>query len=416
MALMRSYKQTEMGVIPEDWDIKKLENIGRVIRGASPRPKGDKRFYGGNIPRLMVEDVTRDGKYVTPKVDFLTEEGAKRSRPCKKGTLTVVCSGTVGIPSFLAVDSCIHDGFLALVDLNKNVHDDYLYHQLTILRDRFENSATHGGVFTNLTTEIFRNFSIPIPRNNDEQRAIAAALSDVDALLASLDALIVKKRLIKQGAMQELLTGRRRLSGFSGEWVRLHLSNDTILKARIGWQGLTTAEYLGNGDYALVTGTDFTNGSINWNSCSFVEKSRYDQDKNIQLQVGDVLLTKDGTIGKVAYISQLPYPTTLNSGVFVLRPKNNRYVPLFMYYVLRSKIFSDFLAQLQAGSTINHLYQKDFVKFTFFAPSQEEQREIATVLSSMDDEIHALELQRDKTHSLKQGMMQELLTGRTRLI
>ena len=90
------YKQTEVGVIPEDWDVISIEELGDVIRGASPRPKGDKRYYGGNIPRLMVEDVTRDEKFVTPSVDFLTEEGAKRSRPCSKGTLTLVCSGTVG--------------------------------------------------------------------------------------------------------------------------------------------------------------------------------------------------------------------------------------------------------------------------------------------------------------------------------
>ena len=114
MEMTPGYKQTEVGVIPEQWHVLSLSQVGRVIRGASPRPKGDKRFYGGNIPRLMVEDVTRDGKWVTPSVDFLTDEGAKRSRPCKKGTLTIVCSGVVGIPSFLAVDACIHDGFLAL--------------------------------------------------------------------------------------------------------------------------------------------------------------------------------------------------------------------------------------------------------------------------------------------------------------
>jgi len=113
MELKPGYKQTEVGVIPEDWEVSKLSILGDIIRGASPRPKGDKRYYGGEIPRLMVEDVTRDGKFVIPQVDFLTAEGAKRSRPCKKGTLTIVCSGTVGVVSFLGTDACIHDGFLA---------------------------------------------------------------------------------------------------------------------------------------------------------------------------------------------------------------------------------------------------------------------------------------------------------------
>ena len=159
-SIKRLYKQTEVGVIPNDWNVAKLGELGRIIRGASPRPQGDRRYYGGYIPRLMVEDVTRDGKYVTPRVDFLTDEGAKLSRPCKKGTLTIVCSGTVGIPSFLAVDACIHDGFLALVNIKKQVSDDYLYHQLFMLRSKFESSATHGGVFTLHVSQNFRTYSL----------------------------------------------------------------------------------------------------------------------------------------------------------------------------------------------------------------------------------------------------------------
>lgn len=104
-----------------EWKVKKLEEIGRVIRGASPRPKGDPRYYGGPVPRLMVQDVTRDGKWVTPQIDSLTEEGARLSRPCPAGTLTIVCSGVVGVVSFLAVDACIHDGFLALVDIDESL-------------------------------------------------------------------------------------------------------------------------------------------------------------------------------------------------------------------------------------------------------------------------------------------------------
>ena len=105
MELQTTYKETEVGTVPVDWNVEAIENVATVIRGASPRPKGDPKYYGGDIPRLMVEDVTRDGKYVTPRVDFLTKEGAKQSRPCEKGTLTIVCSGVVGVPSFLAVDA-----------------------------------------------------------------------------------------------------------------------------------------------------------------------------------------------------------------------------------------------------------------------------------------------------------------------
>jgi type I restriction enzyme S subunit len=112
----------------------------------------------------------------------------------------------------------------------------------------------------------------------------------------------------------------------------------------------------------------------------------------------------------------LPGPATLNSGVFVIRPKGDAYDQLFFYYILSSRVFDDFLAQLQAGSTISHLYQKDFVNFSFLAPRVPEQTAIAAVLSDMDAELAVLEQRLDKTRALKQGMMQELLTGRIRLV
>jgi len=250
-----------------------------------------------------------------------------------------------------------------------------------------------------------------------ERCSIAKTLRDADALLNTLGRLITKKRDLKQSAMQQLLTGRTRLPGFNGDWVDLNMEEKSTLKARIGWQGLTTAEYLPSGSYFLVTGTDFLNGRVNWDSCCFVSENRYVQDHHIQLRPKDVLLTKDGTIGKVGFIDALPGPATLNSGVFVIRPKDNTYDPKFFYYVLTSRIFEDFLRKLQAGSTISHLYQKDFISFSFLAPATlEEQTAIAAVLTDMDAELSALEQRLAKTHDLKQAIKQELLTGKSRLV
>lgn len=199
-------------------------------------------------------------------------------------------------------------------------------------------------------------------------------------------------------------------------WKEINLGKSATLKARIGWQGLTTAEYLSSGDYFLVTGTDFLNGFIDWNNCVHVEKERYDQDKNIQLQVDDILVTKDGTIGKVAIVDKIVKPTTLNSGVFVIRPLGKSFYPKYLYYILRSGHFADFLSKLTAGSTINHLYQKDFVRYTFPAPpSLEEQRLIADILSDTDILIQNLKTLIVKKKGIKQGVMQELLTGKKRL-
>ena len=266
-----------------------------------------------------------------------------------------------------------------------------------------------------LDTKLVQSLDILLP-SEPEQCAIAEALSDVDNLLESLDALIAKKRAIKQAAMRQLLKGETRLPGFDGKWVKLNFANDTVLKARIGWQGLTTTEYLSSGEYHLVTGTDFDAGRIEWESCCFITHDRYSQDKHIQLNIGDLLITKDGTIGKIGYVDYLPSPATLNNGVFVVRPAGNNWFPLYMYYVLTSQIFREFLERLKAGSTISHLYQKDFIDFGFSAPKLDEQMAIATMLSDLDSEITALQQRRNKTHAIKQAMMQQLLTGRIRLV
>ncbi|WP_353166361.1 restriction endonuclease subunit S [Empedobacter brevis] len=194
------------------------------------------------------------------------------------------------------------------------------------------------------------------------------------------------------------------------DWDIAVLQDNITLKARIGWQGLTTAEYRENGDYYLITGTDFKNGYIDWKNCVFVDKIRYDQDRNIQVKEKDILVTKDGTIGKVAYIDSISKPTTLNSGVFVLRILNEKLDSRFIYYILMSFYFDNFLKQITAGSTITHLYQKDFIHFNFIVPPLPEQKAIAEVLSDTDHWITSLEYLIAKKQLIKQGAMQKLLT------
>ena len=286
-----------------------------------------------------------------------------------------------------------------------------------VLYDMNLNQYSESSAQPGLSVKKILELEYPIPKK-EEQTAIAEALSDMDSLISSLQKLIEKKKAIKQGAMQELLTGKKRLPGFNKEWEELNFAASAKLKARIGWQGLTTSEYLQSGFAYLITGTDFHSGRIKWDTCHFVDEKRYKQDLNIQIKKHDILLTKDGTIGKVAYISDIQKPTTLNSGVFVIRPaKENSFDPNFVYHVLSSFIFDNFLAKLSAGSTINHLYQKDFVGFTFKAPSElVEQQAIAQVLSDMDNDIDQLEKKLAKCQQIKQGMIQELLTGRIRLV
>lgn len=199
------------------------------------------------------------------------------------------------------------------------------------------------------------------------------------------------------------------------DWEVKNVSESCLIKARIGWQGLKKSEYMSSGDYLLITGTDFDNGQVNWKSCAYVSKARYEQDSNIKIRPQDILISKDGTIGKVAYLGMIPKAGTLNSGIFVIRANDRKIDQVFLSKIFMSFYFEEFLNRLVAGSTINHLYQKDFVKFCFPLPNSEEQVAIAAALSDVDSLISALTKKIEKKKAIKQGLMLQLLTGKKRL-
>ena len=180
------------------------------------------------------------------------------------------------------------------------------------------------------------------------------------------------------------------------------------LRARIGWQGLRSDEFKTEGPY-LVTGVDFHNGRVNWDDCYHVTEERYAQDKGIQLHEHDLLITKDGTIGKTAVVIDCPEKATLNSGVFVVRAINNEVVPEFLHYVLHSHWFDLFVRNVLTGSTIKHLNQEKFYKFSFEAPDVPTQKKIVEVLESIDAVIDKTREIAQKYSNIKLGLMQRLL-------
>ena len=163
-------------VVDLEWPLAELGDLCTIVRGSSPRPKSDPRYYGGLVPRLMVADITRDGMYTIPQIDSLTEEGAAKSRPMKKGEVIITVSGNPGLPTILAVDACIHDGFVGLRNTNENVNPEYLY--LNLLQQHSINGEQSvGAVFKNLTTHQVKGFKIPLPPL-EVQRTIVAELGE----------------------------------------------------------------------------------------------------------------------------------------------------------------------------------------------------------------------------------------------
>ena len=170
---------------------------------------------------------------------------------------------------------------------------------------------------------------------------------------------------------------------------RFNLGKDLYIKGRIGWRGLNKDEYLSESDYKIINATALMDGYVDWNNCGYITKERYDESPEIMLKEGDILISKDGTLGKIGYVKDLKGYCTVASGIFVVRNTKPDIVDFdYLYHILKSNIFKDFIRRNKAsGSTINHLYERELVNFELDLPSVEEQRKVAKILNDIDRKI-----------------------------
>ena len=217
----------------------------------------------------------------------------------------------------------------------------------------------------------------------EEQKRIADCLSGIDKMLQICHEELEKTKQFKKAYLQKMFPqkGRTlpevRFPGFTDEWEQRKLGDRMYIKSRVGWQALTKDEYMSTGDYYLITGTDIdSNHTVDLSRSYYVSKERYEMDTNIQVKNGDIIITKDGTIGKVAMISGLDKPATLNSHLFVLRDQSGELDSNFFLQLLCSHIFEQFVESVKTGSTLTGLPQKTIVEFKFLYPSLAEQEKI----------------------------------------
>ena len=383
------YKQTEVGVIPEDWEAVTINQIFQfkqgvqspVERQAYVEREGYKRF-------IRIIDLT------DPSVPrrYIADPGAAHHVAPKD--LFMVRYGSPGLLGF-GLEGVIANNLFRLIPKRK-IAANFYYQYLEIRRGDIADisgSSTMPAVNFSALSGLKLVYP-PLP----EQRAIAEALSDVDALLASLDRLIAKKRDLKQAAMQQLLTGKTRLPGFNGEWKVKRLGE--VAEIVMG-QSPSSANYNTTGmGLPLIQG----NADID---------NRKTISRNFTTQItkrgksGDIVMSVRAPVGE---ISRAGSDVCLGRGVCAILYDND-----FLYHYLI--YLEPTWARHSKGSTFDSVNSADVKAVEVnLPPSLLEQTAIAEVLSDMDSEITALEQRRDKTRDLKQGMMQELLTGRTRLV
>ncbi|WP_173664374.1 MULTISPECIES: restriction endonuclease subunit S [unclassified Sphingobium] len=401
---------------PNDWEIAPLGNFYDFQNGVN----ADAALYGSGVPFANVLEIITCSHLVVKHIPgrIRLHRDAIRGFGLRRGDVlfnrTSETQGEVGLAAVYLDDSEAVFGGFVLRGRPRNDAFDPLYAGYAF-RSAFVRSQIvskgQGAVRANIGQSDLRTVLVPRP-SATEQTAIAEVLWDTDVLIESIERLVAKKRAIKQGAMQELLREKPE------DEIR-PLKEISYMKGRIGWQGLKQSEFTNNADDPfLITGMNFKDGEIRWDEVYHIPIGRYEIAPDIHLKSEDLLMTKDGTIGKVLYVDEIPYPyqASLNSHLLLLRPIKESYYPKYLYYQFGSKRFKDFIEISKSGTTFFGLSQSAAGEYQVLLPPLEEQKRIADRLSDMDHEILILERKLLKTRQIKQGLMQELLNGNVRLI
>ena len=256
---------------------------------------------------------------------------------------------------------------------------------------------------------------ISVPQDKLESHQIGTVFRILDNVITLHQRKLEKLQATKKALLYELFPiensrrPKRRFKGFTDDWEQRKLSKLATMNARIGWQNLRTSEFLDSGDYLLITGTDFDNGRIKYSTCHYVEKKRFDQDTKIQLSTGSILITKDGTLGKVALVEELPKPATLNAGVFNVRVKDDAFLSYkYLYHYLKAPFLMKYVIANATGGTIKHLNQSILVDFPIPITEKHEQDKIAKLLDSLESIITLHQRKLEKLKNLKAAYLNEM--------
>ena len=409
------YKQTEVGVIPEDWRLERLGTICDVRDGTHDSP----RFFETGVPFVTSKNIV-NGQIDLTNVSYISEVDAfefdKRSK-VDRNDIIMSMIGTIGSAVLVDFDPkfCIKN--VALIKPRK-VGPPYLIHHINSPSfQRYLESNLDGGIQKFVSLGTLRQLLIPVP-NEIEQRAIAEALSDVDGLLGGLDRLIAKKRDLKQAAMQQLLTGQTRLPGFHGEWEVKTLGK----LGNISGAGVDKKIRPGEPLVRLVNYMDvYRSNLISSVDLDHVVSASPDQASRCAVRRGDIFFTPSSEMPfdiAASAVATEDIPDACYSYHVVRLRLEEDWDLNFRAYAFKAQNFLDQAARTCEGSGVRYVIsQSKFRQLTVRYPtSKMEQTAIAQILSDMDAELTALEQRREKTRALKQAMMQELLTGRTRLV
>ena len=400
----------------EDWEQRKFSDLVQIERGGSPRPID---YFITDSPDglnwIKIGDAPAQGNRIIKTAEKIRPEGLSKTREVHPGDLILSNSMSFGKPYIMGIYGCIHDGWLLIRDTNSIFDLTFLCHLLGTpqMLDKYRSLAA-GSTVNNLNKELVGNTFVTIPKI-DEQRVLGQYLEHLDNLITLYQCKVDKLTAVKKSMLEKMFpkNGKNipeiRFKGFIEPWEQRKLSEIATMHARIGWQNLRTSEFLDSGDYMLITGTDFMDGTVNFDTCHYVERERYEQDKHIQIRNGSILITKDGTLGKVAYIQGLTMPATLNAGVFNVEIKDEKKVDKrYLFQYLKAPFLMDYVDKKATGGTIKHLNQNILVDFPVVLPQKAEQEKIGEYFLELDHLITLYQHKLEKLQNIKKSMLEKM--------
>ena len=411
----QGYKQTEAGALPIDWRCAKIEDIATI--SMCKRIFADQTTENGEIPFYKIGTFGKEADAYISRT--LYNEYRHRFSFPQKGDVLISAAGTLGrTVVYDGKDAYFQDSNIVWLDIDKNVLcNEYLNHYYRVIKW----ASSEGSTIARLYNGIIYATNIALPPL-EEQKRIAEALSDVDSMISSLEKLIAKKKAVKQGAMQELLTGKKRLPGFTGEWGNYTLGDLCYLITKQTGFDYTNeikpslVDINSNATLPFVQNKDFEGKNINMKTDYYIPYDVAIKYPRILLDETCLLISLSGRIGNIGLYEKSNGLAFIGGAVGICRFNHEQNAEWCMLY-LQSSAGQKQIFECQKSGAQHNLTVEDVRRLIVKLPATiEEQTTIASILSDMDNEIEALEQKLDKTRQIKQGMMQQLLTGKIRLV
>lgn len=424
----KGFKKTEVGLIPEDWDVVPMQKITKLMtNGFVGLAKSHYTESNDGIKYIQGFNV-KANSYNFTGIKKVTPEFHKKNQKSqlKEGDLLTVQTGDVGLTTIVNKElegSNCH----ALIISRFKEKDVFPWFYAQYFNSESGRARLVeleiGTTMKHINVGDLIHWLVPLPPTIEEQKSIATALSDIDELITGLEKLISKKKDIKQGGMQQLLTppheGGKRLPGFSGGWVEKTLGEVGECIRGVSYSGNSDLyPFDNNNSIRLLRSNNIYDKKIVFADLQYVKKEKVNPHQVILPK--DVLICmangSKALVGKAGQFNGANMKYTFGAFMGIFRPKIDECDRDFIFNLFSTNSFRCHLDVQLSGSSINNLKPSDIEDFKFYSPNYTEQKAISQILSDMDAEINQLETKKEKYYAIKQGMIQELLTGKTRLL